>query len=130
MNGVAHLVRRNFLLDYNYKTSYIVFMETTQHTAQALAALGHEARLDIFRLLVRAGHPGLTVGQIAEHVGLPASTLAHHLRTLVDGGLLKQEKQGRAVLNRVDFDRMNAVLAFLSDECCAGVDDIAQTSAA
>ena len=97
-------------------------MESTRDTARALAALGHEARLGVFRLLVRAGRPGLSVGQIADHLGLPASTLAHHLRMLVDAGLLEQEKQGRAIISRVDFARMDAVLAFLSAECCAGID--------
>jgi ArsR family transcriptional regulator, arsenate/arsenite/antimonite-responsive transcriptional repressor len=89
--------------------------------ARALAALGHEARLAIFRLLVRAGDEGLRVGDIGQHLGLPPSTLAHHLSTLVDAGLVVQDKQGREVFNRVDFPAMRGVLAFLTSECCAGV---------
>ena len=90
-------------------------------TARALAALGHEARLDVYRLLVRAGEKGLIVGDIATHTKLPLSTLAHHLRTLVIAGLVTQERRGREVVNRADFSAMNAALAFLTDECCQGV---------
>ena len=96
-------------------------MSTSSPTARSLAALGHDARLDIFRLLVRAGHDGLTVGEIRDELDLAASTLAHHLRTLVDAGLVTQQKQGRDVINRVDFAEMNRTLDFLSAECCTGV---------
>jgi DNA-binding transcriptional ArsR family regulator len=89
--------------------------------ATALAALGHEARLRIFRLLVRAGHEGLNIGEIGQLVGLPASTLAHHLRALVDVGLVTQQRHSRQVINRADFDVMNAVLAFVAEKCCKGV---------
>jgi ArsR family transcriptional regulator len=96
-------------------------MSTTSPNARALAALGHDVRLSIFRLLVRAGAEGLRVGDIGAHLGLAPSTLAHHLSTLVDAGLVKQEKQGREVFNRVDFPAMHSVLDFLTSECCAGV---------
>ena len=105
-------------------------MNQTQHFARALAALGHDARLQIFRLLVKAGHDGMTVGQIAGHLGLPASTQAHHLKMLVDADLVLQTRQGREVINTVDFDKMNSVIGFLSDECCKGFDaDGAETAA-
>lgn len=90
-------------------------------TARALAALGHKARLAIFRLLVRAGHDGLNVGDIAAHMGLPQSTLTHHLRTLVTAGLVRQERQGREVICHADYEAMRGILGFLTDECCAGV---------
>ncbi|ULB12486.1 ArsR, metalloregulator ArsR/SmtB family transcription factor (plasmid) [Cereibacter azotoformans] len=96
-------------------------MSTTSPHARALAALGHDARLSIFRLLVKAGEPGLRVGDIGEHLGLAPSTLAHHLSTLVDAGLVLQEKQGREVFNRVDFPAVSRVVTFLTAECCAGV---------
>jgi len=89
--------------------------------ATALAALGHEARLSVYRLLVRTGHDGLTVGEISEQLGLPASTLAHHLKSLVQAGLVEQNKNGREVFNKPDFDAMSAVTAFLQDQCCTGV---------
>ena len=96
-------------------------MSTTSPNARALAALGHDARLSIFRLLVKAGDDGLRVGEIGQHLGLAPSTLAHHLSTLTAAGLVVQEKQGREVLNRVDYPAMQRVLSFLTSECCAGV---------
>lgn len=105
-------------------------MDQTTHIAPALAALGHEARLRIFRVLVKSGHTGLTVGEIAGHLGLPASTQAHHLKTLVEAGLVTQTKEGRAVINTVDFDKMNAVIGFLSEECCVGFAEDTTNSAA
>lgn len=96
-------------------------MSIATPTARALAALGHDARLGVFRLLVKAGEPGLTVGEIGEHMELAPSTLAHHLRTLVEAGLVVQEKRGREVLNRVNYQEMHRVLDFLASECCSGV---------
>ncbi len=75
----------------------------------------------MLRLLVRAGKDGLTVGRLQERSGLPASTLAHHLRFLSAGGLVEQERQGRAVINRAAFGHIEALAAFLLDECC--IDD-------
>lgn len=89
--------------------------------ARALSALGHEARLAIFRLLVRAGPEGLRVGEIGAHTGLPASTLAHHLGALTKAGLVRQDKRGREVFTRADYDAMQRLTTFLGDECCAGV---------
>lgn len=96
-------------------------MTITSPNARALAALGHDARLSIFRLLVKAGEDGLRVGEIGDHLGLAPSTLAHHLSTLVDAGLVLQDKQGREVFNRVDYPAMNRVVSFLTSECCDGV---------
>ncbi|MFQ5956054.1 MAG: ArsR/SmtB family transcription factor [Kiloniellales bacterium] len=98
-------------------------------TASALGALGHEARLRIFRLLVRAGDDGLNIGEIGRLVGLPASTLAHHLSALVQVGLVTQERQGRQVINRADFNVMNSVLAFVAEECCKGVSLVEDSAA-
>ncbi|MGF1446997.1 MAG: ArsR/SmtB family transcription factor [Pikeienuella sp.] len=89
--------------------------------ARALAALGHETRLRLYRLLVRAGHDGLNVGEIGQHLGAPPSTLAHHLSALVDAGLVLQERRGRTVINRADYDAMRVTVAFLTAECCTGV---------
>ena len=96
-------------------------MTTTSPNARALAALGHDARLSIFRLLVKAGDDGLRVGDIGAHLGLAPSTLAHHLSALVDAGLVLQDRHGREVFNRVDFPAMHRLLGFLTSECCAGV---------
>lgn len=97
-------------------------MLTTAQHARALAALGHEARLAIFRLLVKAGENGLRVSDIGDNMGLAPSTLAHHLSTLVDSGLVVQERHGREVFNKVDYPVMRRVVNFLTSECCAGVE--------
>jgi DNA-binding transcriptional ArsR family regulator len=96
-------------------------MTSNAAIARALAALGHEARLSIYRLLVRAGKDGLNVGEIGEHLKMPPSTLAHHLSALVSVGLVVQERRGREVVNRADFEAMSRTLAFLTAECCTGV---------
>jgi ArsR family transcriptional regulator, arsenate/arsenite/antimonite-responsive transcriptional repressor len=98
--------------------------------ARALAALGHDARLAIYRLLVRAGDGGLKVGEIGAHLEMPASTLAHHLSTLVSAGLVIQERQGREVVNRADYDAMRRTVDFLTDKCCTGVSLAAKDDAA
>lgn len=94
---------------------------TSKQIAQALASLGHEARLGVYRMLVRAGDAGLSVGQLVDELGLPASTLAHHLRMLVQSGLVVQERQGREVINRPDFAAMAQITAYLQEECCSGL---------
>jgi len=89
--------------------------------ADILGALGNETRLQVFRLLVRAGHDGLNIGQIQDHLGTAPSTLAHHIQTLVHAGLVTQDKRGREVLCTASFDTMNNIVAYLTDECCKGV---------
>ena len=96
-------------------------MTKTASIARSLAALGHGTRLATYRLLVRAGHEGLNVGEIGGHLGMAPSTLAHHLRALVDAGLVVQERKGREVVNRADYDAMQRTVSFLTAECCAGV---------
>jgi DNA-binding transcriptional ArsR family regulator len=96
-------------------------MQTHAQTAKALAALGHETRLAIYRLLVRAGTEGLNVGEIGAHVAVPNSTLAHHLGTLVEAGLVVQERRGREVVSRADYEAMRRTVSFLTSKCCTGV---------
>lgn len=90
-----------------------------EEAAQGFAAVGSEPRLEVLLALVRAGNDGLTVGEIQERVKLPASTLAHHLRFLAAGGLIEQQRQGRAVINRAAYQRVEALAGFLLRECCA-----------
>jgi len=94
-------------------------MLALEEAAQGFAAVGSEPRLEVLMTLVRAGPDGLTVGEIQERVGIPASTLAYHLRFLAAGGLIEQARQGRAVLNRAAFARIEELAAFLLHECCA-----------
>lgn len=92
-----------------------------EEAAQGFAAVGSEARLQVVLALVRAGDPGLSIGAIQERVDMPASTLAHHIRFLAAAGLIIQEKQGREIINRADFGRMEALAHYLLSECCADV---------
>lgn len=87
--------------------------------AKQLEALGNPTRLQIYRALVRAGHNGLAVGQVQEQVGLPASTLSHHLKRLVGQGLVRQERAGTSLICHAEYPAMSALLGFLADECCA-----------
>ena len=87
--------------------------------ARQLEALGNPTRLRIYRALVRAGHAGLAVGQVQDRVGLPASTLSHHLKRLVDQGLVRQERAGTSLICHAEYPAMTALLGFLADECCA-----------
>lgn len=87
---------------------------------QALAALAQSSRLEIFRALVVAGEAGLTPGVLSETLGLAANTLSFHLKELVHAELVHQERAGRHLIYRARFERMNAVLAYLTDNCCQG----------
>lgn len=89
--------------------------------ATALSALGHPARLRLFRLLVRAAPEGLNIGEIGRHLGMAPSTLSHHLGALVAAGLVRQEKHGRETINHADTAAMRRVFAHVEAECCLGV---------
>ncbi|MBR0556895.1 winged helix-turn-helix transcriptional regulator [Ciceribacter sp. L1K23] len=89
-----------------------------ERAASQLEALGNTSRLKIYRALVRAGHGGLPVGQLQERVGIPASTLSHHLKRLVEAGLASQERQATTLVCRADYESMQGLIGFLSDECC------------
>ncbi len=91
-----------------------------QSVLKALTALSQAHRLRVFRALVVAGQAGLTPGQIADAQQIPAATLSFHLKELVQAGLLTQERQGRSLIYRADFAQMNALLAFLTENCCQG----------
>ena len=88
--------------------------------ARRLAELGNVTRLDIFRLLVRAGHDGLSISEMRERLDIPMSTLAFHLRGLVQTGLVEQEKVGRTVICRGAFAVLEELVGFLRDQCCQG----------
>ena len=87
---------------------------------RALAALAQGARLRAFRALVVAGPQGLTAGALAHALGLPASTLSFHLKELAHAGLISPQRDGRHLIYRAAFERMNALLGYLTDNCCAG----------
>lgn len=85
-----------------------------------LAALAQGSRLSVFRLLVEHGPDGLPAGEIAEQLGIAPNTLSFHLKELSNAGLLRSRPQGRFVYYAPDFEAMNALLAYLTENCCAG----------
>lgn len=87
---------------------------------QALAALAQEHRLAAFRLLVQTGPEGLPAGQIAAQLGVPNSSLSFHLAQLTEAGLVTQRREGRSLIYTADFDAMNALVGFLTENCCGG----------
>ena len=91
-----------------------------KYVIKALAALAQPNRLQIFRSLVVKGSEGLTPALISEALGIPANTLSFHLKELMNADLITQERSGRHVIYRAQDDRMNAVLAYLSQNCCQG----------
>lgn len=93
-------------------------MKLEKASAQ-LAALGNPIRLKIYRLLVRAGGDGLPVGAVQDKLGMPASSLSHHIKELVETGLITQERQATALICRAHYPSMTALIGYLSDECCA-----------
>lgn len=86
----------------------------------ALAALAQENRLDVFRLLVQAGAPGLPAGQIAERLKIASPTLSFHLAQLKHAGLVEVRRDGRSLIYAADYEGMNELMEFLTDNCCAG----------
>lgn len=93
----------------------------TDLAARQLAELGNPHRLVAYRLLVKAGDSGLSVGEIQDHLEIPASTLSHHLSRLIWAGLVTQVREGRTLRCRAVFPAMRALVGFLADECCTGV---------
>ena len=85
----------------------------------ALGALAQESRLAIFRLLVAQGPLGLPAGQIADAVGLPAATLSFHLSQLHHAGLVRSRREGRSIFYAADYDSMNELLRYLTENCCS-----------
>ncbi|MGF1687190.1 helix-turn-helix domain-containing protein [Photobacterium japonica] len=87
--------------------------------AKALKELGHPTRLGVYKHLVKAGHAGLPVGKLQEELGIPGSTLSHHISGLVSAGLLKQEREGRTLYCIPQYAMLDGVIDFLRDECCS-----------
>ena len=98
-----------------------------EQTAARLEALGNATRLEVYRLLVRAGADGLPVGAIQERTGVPRSTLSHHLHRLIGVGLVTQERQATTLICRANYQVMNDTLGFLTAECCT--DAVGRTAA-
>lgn len=92
----------------------------TKAAIEAFAALAQETRIGVFRLLVQAGPNGLSAGEISRQVGVPASTLSHHLATLERAGLLRSWRVQRQIFYASDYEGTRQLLAFLMEDCCQG----------
>lgn len=86
--------------------------------AKALKELGHPTRLSIYRLVVRAGHTGIAVGDIQKKIAIPGSTLSHHISGLVTVGLISQRRESRTLFCIAEYEKLQSVVNFLEDECC------------
>jgi ArsR family transcriptional regulator, arsenate/arsenite/antimonite-responsive transcriptional repressor len=92
----------------------------TKRAIEALGALAQETRLNVFRLLVQAGPAGMAAGKIGEALDLPPATLSFHLSGLARAGLVTSRQDGRFVIYSADFEVMNQLLAYLTEDCCGG----------
>jgi len=90
-----------------------------EEAAVQLEALGNNTRLTIYRDLVQAGQQGSSVGQIKERLGVPASTLSHHIAKLVHSGLITQERISRSLICTANFDNMDSLIMFMANNCCS-----------
>jgi ArsR family transcriptional regulator len=100
-----------------------------KRASESLAALAHETRLAIFRLLVQAGPGGINAGMICEKLALPAATLSFHLAHLSRTGLICGRQEGRFIFYVADYAAMDELLAYLSDNCCQGAQCLPKTAA-
>lgn len=91
-----------------------------KNAVAALSALAHDTRLAIYRMLVEAGPVGVTVGVIADTLGMPGATLSFHLAQLQHAGLVASHRTGRQLIQTADFKRMNALVGYLTENCCGG----------
>jgi ArsR family transcriptional regulator, arsenate/arsenite/antimonite-responsive transcriptional repressor len=100
------------------------------HALAALAALAQDNRLDVFRLLVEAGPEGMPAGDVAKALKLAPNTLTFHFDRLRDAGLVTVRRDGRSMIYSAQYDAMNALIAFLTENCCRGAAEVCEPSAA
>lgn len=99
-------------------------ISTQVWAVDALGALAHETRLAVFRTLVQAGPEGMIAGAIADHQGIPPSTMSHHLAMLERAELVESERESRLIHYRIDYTGMRRLLAFLVQDCCQGAPEM------
>ncbi len=95
---------------------------------KALAALAQEHRLAVYRLLVQAGPDGMSAGILADKIGVPPSSMSFHLAQLANAGLVTQRRQSRSIIYSADYDAMNGVMDYLTENCCGGMSCAAMTA--
>ena len=92
----------------------------TKHATRSLAALAHNSRLEIFRLLVQKGPEGMAASAIAEKVGLPNATLSFHIKGLTHAGLVSARQDGRFIYYAADYSAIDGLMGYLTENCCGG----------
>ena len=102
----------------------------TLDAVKRLSALAQESRLDVFRLLVKAGPDGLAAGAIAKKLKIAANTLSAQLLLLSNAKLIRARRDGRSIIYSVDFDAMSKLLVFLTEDCCGGCAEVCAPLAA
>ncbi|WP_421790908.1 ArsR/SmtB family transcription factor [Hyphobacterium sp.] len=95
-----------------------------QNALSALGALSQESRLDVFRLLVRAGDNGLAAGDIAAYLNVRQNTMSTHLGILTRAGMIHRKREGRSIRYAANYDGMRGLIVFLMSDCCRGVPEI------
>ncbi len=96
----------------------------TKSVLSALSALAQETRLAVFRYLVEAGPDGATVGRISEALGVTGATLSFHLKELTQAGLIQSRQQSRFIWYSANYDSMNGLIAYLTENCCRSQPDV------
>lgn len=94
----------------------------------AETTLTHATRLGIYKKLVKAGPQGLAVGDLQKQLEIPASTLSHHISSLISVSLVRQERQGRTLYCHACYEKLSALIAFLTEECCTGAEGLHDTN--
>lgn len=102
---------------YYFNNSRVMESNTA---VEALAALAQGSRLQVYRLLVQAGPGGLAASELAQRLGIPANTLSFHLKTLSHADLILARQEGRFIYYSANYEQMNGLLGFLTENCCGG----------
>lgn len=90
--------------------------------AAVLKELGHPTRLEIYKSLIKAGFQGISVGELQKKIGIPASTLSHHLSSLISVSLVRQERHGRTLFCHACYENLAELMSYLTEECCSEMD--------
>jgi DNA-binding transcriptional ArsR family regulator len=106
----------------HFRKDLILARELHEWAVTALTALAHDSRLQVHRLLVQAGEEGLSAGAIAERLDIPASSLSFHLTHMQAADMVQQRRQGRSLIYSVNFECIDALMGYLQENCCKGVE--------
>ena len=120
-NALELILYFHYYGSIEYKLSVLQNMEmNTKNALSALAALAQDSRLAVFRLLVQAGPSGIAASKIAEELSIPPSSLSFHLKELTHADLVIPQQDGRFVIYAANYETMNKLMAFMTENCCGG----------